>query len=89
MVVAKCLTREILLLLTPMAICHDLDHVTKNDLDAIYFTRTIKALQPFFKDSSFQFVFGFIHIFHWLELQMPLVYAWFLMKNLKDIWGNS
>ena len=89
MVVEKCLTQEILLFLTLMDICHDLGHVTKNALDAIYFTHTIKALQPFLKDSSFQFVFGFIHIFHGLELQRTLVYAWFLMNNLKDIWDNS
>ena len=87
-VVEKCLTHEILLFLTPMDIFHDLCHVTKDSLDAIYFTHTIKALQPFFKDSSFQFVLGFIHIFHWLELQRPLVYAWILMNNLKDIWDN-
>jgi len=53
--------KELLLLLTPVAICHALGHVMTNvsfATVAVSFTHTIKALEPFFNASASQFVLG-------------------------------
>lgn len=53
--------KDLLLLLTPVAICHALGHVMTNvsfATVAVSFTHTIKALEPFFNASASQFVLG-------------------------------
>ncbi|KAL5759374.1 hypothetical protein ACOSP7_017898 [Xanthoceras sorbifolium] len=64
--------KELLLLLTPVAICHALGHVMSNvsfAAVAVSFTHTIKALEPFFNAAASQFVLGHqIPLSLWLSL---------------------
>ncbi|OAY50108.1 triose phosphate/phosphate translocator, chloroplastic isoform X2 [Manihot esculenta] len=64
--------RDLLLLLTPVAICHALGHVMSNvsfAAVAVSFTHTIKALEPFFNAAASQFVLGHqIPLSLWLSL---------------------
>ncbi|XP_027360242.1 triose phosphate/phosphate translocator, chloroplastic-like [Abrus precatorius] len=58
--------KELLVLLTPVAICHALGHVMSNvsfAAVAVSFTHTVKALEPFFNAAASQFV---------LDHQIPL-----------------
>uniref|UniRef100_A0A0C9RR17 TSA: Wollemia nobilis Ref_Wollemi_Transcript_487_2116 transcribed RNA sequence n=1 Tax=Wollemia nobilis TaxID=56998 RepID=A0A0C9RR17_9CONI len=53
--------KDLLMLLTPVAFCHALGHVTTNvsfATVAVSFTHTIKALEPFFNAAASQFVLG-------------------------------
>ncbi|KAL5723127.1 hypothetical protein ACHQM5_006560 [Ranunculus cassubicifolius] len=55
------MNKELLVILTPVAICHALGHVMSNvsfAAVAVSFTHTIKALEPFFSASASQFVLG-------------------------------
>ncbi|KAL5553647.1 hypothetical protein UlMin_041048 [Ulmus minor] len=55
------INKELLLLLTPVAICHAIGHVMSNvsfAAVAVSFTHTIKALEPFFNAAASQFVLG-------------------------------
>ncbi|XP_043688551.1 triose phosphate/phosphate translocator, chloroplastic isoform X3 [Telopea speciosissima] len=62
----------LLKLLTPVAVCHALGHVSSNvsfSAVAVSFTHTIKALEPFFNAAATQFVLGQqIPITLWLSL---------------------
>ncbi|XP_022148988.1 triose phosphate/phosphate translocator, chloroplastic-like isoform X2 [Momordica charantia] len=64
--------KELLLLLTPVSLCHALGHVMSNvsfAAVAVSFTHTIKALEPFFNAAASQFVLGHqIPISLWLSL---------------------
>ncbi|KAF8021401.1 hypothetical protein BT93_G1747 [Corymbia citriodora subsp. variegata] len=64
--------KELLALLTPVAICHALGHVMSNvsfATVAVSFTHTIKALEPFFNAAASQFVLGHqIPLSLWLSL---------------------
>ncbi|XP_044489239.1 triose phosphate/phosphate translocator, chloroplastic-like [Mangifera indica] len=64
--------KELLLLLTPVALCHALGHVMSNvsfATVAVSFTHTIKALEPFFNAAASQFVLGHqIPLSLWLSL---------------------
>ncbi|KAH1064212.1 hypothetical protein J1N35_029199 [Gossypium stocksii] len=64
--------KELLILLTPVAFCHALGHVTSNvsfAAVAVSFTHTIKALEPFFNAAASQFVLGHqIPLSLWLSL---------------------
>eukprot|EP01018_Ginkgo_biloba_P015215 Gb_09224 [translate_table: standard] len=66
------INQEFLKLLTPVAFCHALGHVTTNvsfAAVAVSFTHTIKALEPFFNAAASQFVLGQqIPIALWLSL---------------------
>ncbi|KAM3287321.1 triose phosphate/phosphate translocator, chloroplastic [Capsicum chacoense] len=59
-------------LLTPVAFCHALGHVTSNvsfAAVAVSFTHTIKALEPFFNAAASQFILGQqIPVALWLSL---------------------
>lgn len=63
---------QLLGLLTPVAFCHALGHVTSNvsfAAVAVSFTHTIKALEPFFNAAASQFVLGHhIPLSLWLSL---------------------
>lgn len=64
--------KELLLVLTPVSICHALGHVMSNvsfAAVAVSFTHTIKALEPFFNAAASQFVLGHqIPFSLWLSL---------------------
>ncbi|KAL9246334.1 hypothetical protein vseg_019881 [Gypsophila vaccaria] len=66
------INKEMLLLLTPVAVCHALGHVMSNvsfAAVAVSFTHTIKALEPFFNAAASQFVLGHhIPLPLWLSL---------------------
>ncbi|XP_048318256.2 triose phosphate/phosphate translocator, chloroplastic [Ziziphus jujuba] len=68
--------KELLTLLTPVAICHALGHVMSNvsfAAVAVSFTHTVKALEPFFNATASQFVLGQqIPLSLWLSL-LPVV----------------
>lgn len=64
--------KELLALLTPVAICHALGHVMSNvsfAAVAVSFTHTIKALEPFCNAAASQFILGHqIPLSLWLSL---------------------
>ncbi|KAF8389718.1 hypothetical protein HHK36_024237 [Tetracentron sinense] len=64
--------KDLLLLLTPVALCHALGHVMSNvsfAAVAVSFTHTVKALEPFFNAAASQFVLGHqIPLSLWLSL---------------------
>ncbi|PIN11469.1 Glucose-6-phosphate/phosphate and phosphoenolpyruvate/phosphate antiporter [Handroanthus impetiginosus] len=64
--------KELLGLLTPVALCHALGHVMSNvsfAAVAVSFTHTVKALEPFFNAAASQFVLGHqIPLPLWLSL---------------------
>lgn len=66
------MNKELLGVLTPVAICHALGHVMSNvsfAAVAVSFTHTIKALEPFFNAGASQFVLGHqIPLPLWLSL---------------------
>ncbi|KAF9624172.1 hypothetical protein IFM89_008110 [Coptis chinensis] len=66
------MNKELLVILTPVAICHALGHVMSNvsfAAVAVSFTHTIKALEPFVNASASQFVLGHqIPVSLWLSL---------------------
>ncbi|KAG8366440.1 hypothetical protein BUALT_Bualt17G0080000 [Buddleja alternifolia] len=66
------INKELLGLLTPVAICHALGHVMSNvsfAAVAVSFTHTIKALEPFFSAAGSQFILGHqIPLPLWLSL---------------------
>ncbi|PIA63050.1 hypothetical protein AQUCO_00200822v1 [Aquilegia coerulea] len=66
------ISKDLLVILTPVAICHALGHVMSNvsfAAVAVSFTHTIKALEPFFNASASQFILGHqIPLSLWLSL---------------------
>ncbi|KAF6165099.1 hypothetical protein GIB67_000683, partial [Kingdonia uniflora] len=64
--------KDLLALLTPVAICHALGHVMSNvsfAAVAVSFTHTVKALEPFINASASQFILGHqIPLSLWLSL---------------------
>eukprot|EP00245_Coleochaete_scutata_P001564 TRINITY_DN11942_c0_g2_i1.p1 TRINITY_DN11942_c0_g2~~TRINITY_DN11942_c0_g2_i1.p1 ORF type:complete len:440 (-),score=80.84 TRINITY_DN11942_c0_g2_i1:654-1973(-) len=55
------ISKELWLLLTPVAFCHSLGHVMTNvsfAAVAVSFTHTIKSLEPFFNAAASQFILG-------------------------------
>ncbi|KAF5185518.1 triose phosphate/phosphate translocator, chloroplastic-like [Thalictrum thalictroides] len=66
------ISKDLLLILTPVAICHAFGHVMTNvsfAAVAVSFTHTIKALEPFFNASASQFILGHqIPLSLWLSL---------------------
>ncbi|XP_068654384.1 triose phosphate/phosphate translocator, chloroplastic-like [Aristolochia californica] len=66
------INKDLLLLLTPVALCHALGHVMSNvsfAAVAVSFTHTVKALEPFFNAAASQFVLGHqIPLSLWLSL---------------------